>query len=286
MNNKPKSRKLRNFGTKGVLGKSGVREYTCPIPKGAEMNKQNRIHIGVIAAFFLLACACPVSGLPGAGDPPSQDSFPTSEPIIPTLPPIATPQSLPSAEILLTDDFSVESAEMETYADDNGSTETRDGVYVLRAIGDLWHWGRSVSQFDDTIIEVDVFMELGPSNDNAGFGVICRLSEREDTSIDGYLFAISGDGYYTIRSITSSNMSALVDWTYSDVVRQGNTTNQIRATCDGDDLILEVNGEVIATAAAIPGGSTFGSIAFAGISFESAERVAEIHFDNLVVSRP
>jgi hypothetical protein len=65
------------------------------------------------------------------------------------------------------------------------------------------------------VIEVDITMAIGPANNNAGFRVICRLSERDDTSMDGYMFAISGDGYYTIRSITSSSMSPLVDWTES-----------------------------------------------------------------------
>jgi hypothetical protein len=127
-------------------------------------------------------------------------------------------------------------------------------------------------------------MASGPSNDNAGFGVICRLTEREDTSIDGYLLAISADGYYTIRSITAGSMSPLVDWAYSDVVNQGTESNRVRATCNGSDLRLEVNGEEIATASA--SGSTSGSFAFAAVSFESSQPVAEIHFDNLVISKP
>lgn len=251
------------------------------------MKKRNRLIIGMVAVL-MLACACPATSLPTINDqPPAQT--PTNPPfIVSTLPanPTSAPPSLPTGDVLFSDDFSATSKEMETYTDENGKTETRDGVYVVRAVSDLWHWGKSNSQFNDTVIEVDAKMVVGPSNNNVGFGVICRLSEREDTSIDGYMFAITADGYYTIRSITSSSMSPLVDYTYSSAINQGSTTNRIRASCNGSELKLEVNGTEVASAVAAAGGSSFGSIAFSAISFESAERIAEIHFDNLIVSKP
>lgn len=248
------------------------------------MNKRNRLAVGLIAGVFMLACACPATSLPAIGnEQPTAVQIPTSIPVIATVP-VIVPPSAPTGDVLYSDDFSVTSAELETYSDENGSTETRDGVYILRALGDLWHWGRSSSTFDNTVVDVDVKMISGPSNDNAGFGVICRLTEREDTSIDGYLLAISADGYYTIRSITAGSMSPLVDWTYSDAVNQGAESNRVRATCNGSDLSLEVNGETIATATATD--STSGSIAFTAISFEDTQPFVEVHFDNLVVSKP
>ena len=162
-----------------------------------------------------------------------------------------------------------------------------NGTYVIRSTGDLWQWGKSTSQFADTVVDVDVTMTVGPTNDNAGFGVVCRLTEREDTSVDGYMIAISGDGYYSIRDITASNMTALVDWQFSDVINQGaNATNHLKVTCSGCNISLEVNGEVIATASATPGDALSGSIAFSAISFETDQPVAEAHFENLVISQP
>lgn len=252
------------------------------------MNKRTRLTIGLITAIFLLACACPATSLPILNQEPTQ--IPTNIPIIiPTIPviPTATAQAVaPTGNVLLTDDFSVTSPEFETYTDENGTVETRDGVYVVRAISDLWHWGRTTTQYDNTVAEFDVTMISGPGNNNAGFGIVCRLTEREDTSIDGYMLAISGDGYYTIRSVTASNMSPLVDWSYSEAVNQGNVLNHVRATCNDSELLLEVNGQLIATANTIAGGATSGSLAFSAISFEDAEPIAEIHFDNLVVSQP
>lgn len=248
------------------------------------MNKRNRVTIGIIVAIVMLACACPVSGLPipGGDTPTTVPEFPTVAPIAtlaPTIPPV-------TSNVLFSDDFSVPSAEMEEYTGDDGHTGTENGIYVVRATSDVWQWGKSNSTFQNTVIEVDVAMATGPANNNAGFGVICRLFEREDTSVDGYMLAISGDGYYTIRSITAGSMSPLVDWTYSDVINQGITVNKVRATCNGSDLSLEVNGQLVASATTIPGGSESGSIAFSAISFETDQPVAEGHFDNLVVSEP
>lgn len=247
------------------------------------MNKRTRIAIGLVTGIFLLACACPATSLPMLTQTPTP--FPTDPPTIPPIPTATIAIVIPS-NVLFTDDFSVTSAEFETYSDENGTVETKDGAYVVRAISDLWHWGRTNSQYDNTVAEFDVTMISGPANNNAGFGVVCRLSEREDTSIDGYMFAISGDGYYTIRSVTASNMSPLVDWSYSDAVNQGNVLNHIRATCSGNELKLEVNGQVVAEATTIADGATFGSLAFSAISFEDTEPITEIHFDNLTVTQP
>lgn len=253
------------------------------------MKKRNQATIGLIAAIILLACACPVTGLPviGGQEPtPGLPYIPLTEEVFIQILETQTEEVQIPANVLFSDDFSVDSIEMESYSGDDGTAGTENGEYVIRSTGDLWQWGRSTSQFENTVIEADVTMIAGPTNNNAGFGVLCRLTEREDTSVDGYMLAISGDGYYSIRSITASNMTGLVEWTFSDVINQGNTTNRIRATCNGSDLSLEVNGELVASASTIADGSSSGSIAFTAISFETNEPYAEAHFDNMIVSQP
>ncbi|MBC7878185.1 MAG: hypothetical protein H7Y59_13525 [Anaerolineales bacterium] len=245
------------------------------------MNKRNRLTVGMIATIILLACACPATSLTPIAEEPT-----TSIPVIPTEPDIPIIPTIETSSALLRDDFSVPSAELETFSDDSGSAETKDGVYVVRSTGELWNWGASTSEFNDTVIEFDTTTTIAPANNNAGSGVICRMHAREDNSIDGYLLAISADGFYSIRSIVSSSMDPLVDWTYSDTINQGNLENTIRATCNGSELILEVNGEVLATASATADGPTSGAIAFAAVSFETGEPLAEVHYDNLVVSAP
>ena len=246
------------------------------------MNKNNRIRISIIASILIMACACPISGLPSiTGDPTEPPQI-----LVSTLPaqPIQPQQDTQPANILFSDDFNVPSGEFEEFSDDNGAVGTKDGVYsVVSNIG-LWNWGRSTSEYSDVTAEFDVTMVNGPSTTNAGVGLYCRLSFGDDTSLNGYLLAISLDGYYAILDFTAGSPAPLVDWTPSDIVNQGSASNHIRATCDGNTLELEVNGQVVATTVA--GSTIAGPIAFAAVSFQDGEPNMEAHFDNLVVSQP
>lgn len=243
------------------------------------MTKRIPITVSVITTVIILACAYPAAGLPSiVGQTPTNTSIPTR-----TLVPTVTPTI---SNILWSEDFSAQSNELETSSSASGSAQTKDGAYIVRSTSDLWKWGRSKSEFGDTVIEFDVTITITPANNNAGVGVICRMRTHDDNSIDGYLLAISSDGFYSIRSIRSSSMTPLIDWTYSDTVKQGNQENKIRATCNGSELILEVNGQVLGIVTAAASGPQSGGYAFAAVSFETAELTAEARFDNLVVSKP
>lgn len=243
------------------------------------MTKRNRSIIFAIVAIVALACACPTTGVPTENPPPA-----TFAPIN-TVPPIFTDEPVPSLNVLLQDDFSSD-ANFESYSSDDGSAGVNNGVYVVRSTGDLWQWGRSTAQFSDSVIEVDVTMVAGPANNNAAFGIICRLAENSDGSINGYMLAISLDGYYTILAFENSSPMPLVDWTLTDAVRLGSEVNTLRATCNGSNLSLEVNGQLAGSATTISSGPTSGSIAFTATSFEVDSPLAEGHFDNLIISQP
>ena len=245
------------------------------------MNKSKRVNISIIASVLIMACACPVSGLPSlTGDP----TAPPVE-IITTIPvPPEIQQDTQPANVLFSDDFSSPSAELEEFSDENGSVGTKNGVYSVVSNVGLWNWGRTTTELSNATAEFDVVMVSGPSSTNAGVGLYCRLSFGDDTSLNGYLLAISLDGYYAILDFQAGSPTAIVDWTYSDVVNQGSASNHIRATCDGNTLELEVNGQVLATTVA--GTTASGPLAFAAVSFDDIEPNVEAHFDNLVVSQP
>ena len=111
--------------------------------------------------------------------------------------------------------------------------------------GQIW-WTNPGQSFDDVIISTEARQVSGP-NDNA-YGTICRYQNEENF----YVFLISGDGYYTIGKYTSDSPAITYltengEYQFSDVINQGNATNQIRTSCIGQELSLAVNGVTLTT---------------------------------------
>jgi hypothetical protein len=139
-------------------------------------------------------------------------------------------------------------------------------------------WGVANRGFDDVAIKVRSQQVSAPSNDNNDYGVICRASQ-DGT---GYFFLISGDGYFAIlRGDSNEEFDHLIDWTSSKVINQGNRANEIQATCEGENLSLHVNGELLASVKDSRYSS--GDIALTATSYETTS--TEIHFDDIGVVR-
>ena len=194
---------------------------------------------------------------------------------------VATPS--PSAAetntIIFRDDFGSPVSGWEVGEYEAGDVGYKDGAYFVTSTeNSSAMWGVSNRSFDDSIVEVDASqISAGPESDNT-YGVICR----EQGNGDGYYLRISGDGYYSIARAAGEDITPLVDWTQSSIIRQGNATNHIRAVCDGPTLTLFVNEQNLATIE----DTTFaqGDIALTATTFE--DQPTEVHFDNLVVHVP
>jgi hypothetical protein len=184
-----------------------------------------------------------------------------------------------SGDVILQDSFDDPSSGWEVGDYDAGSVGyTSDAYSVISSGNGSFMWGLAFRQFDDVVIEVETEQIRGPANDNNGYGVMCRVQENGD----GYLFLISGDGFFSITKASNDDFIPLIDWTSSDAIQMGNSTNQIQAICDGSNLDLEVNGQQLASTQ----DSEFatGDIAMAATTFE--DDTTEVHFDNLVVTAP
>lgn len=179
--------------------------------------------------------------------------------------------------ILLEDDFSDPGSGWAEAESESRRAGYRDGYYFITALeGTAWSWPGTTNT--DVVVEVEATQaSAGPENDNS-YGVICRLQSNSD----GYFLRVSGDGYYSIAKRLDGEYEYLVKWTTSDVIRQGNSTNLIRAVCDGSTLVLEVNGQVLGEAT----DSTFteGDVGFVVGTYE--DEATEVHFDNLLVTAP
>jgi hypothetical protein len=181
--------------------------------------------------------------------------------------------------ILFEDDFSDPGSGWEVGDYDSGSVGYSDGAYAVSAEGYNTMWGLAYQSFSDLVVDVDAEQVSGPSNDNTGYGVMCRV---QPNGMDGYLLRISGDGLCSIFKVVDGGPEAIVDWAASDAIRQGNASNHLSVVCDGADLALFVNGEIVAETS----DTTFseGDIALAATSYEA--EATEVLFDNVVVTLP
>lgn len=184
------------------------------------------------------------------------------------------------APVLLEDDFSDPGSGWEVGDYDNGSVGYGDGVYfVTSTVDDKMMWGVANQSFGDLVIEVDATQVSAPANDDNAYGVMCRV---QANGYDGYILRISGDGFSSIHKVVDGSPEVLVDWSESEPIRQGNAMNRLRVVCDGSTLALFVNGELAAEASDTS--FTEGDIALTATTYE--DEATEVHFDNLVVTRP
>jgi len=250
--------------------------------------------VGVVVVGLLclaLAAGAVLIGLFIMGDGGAVRSTPTPWPTVTSRPPTATalpatatlrPIVTPIPEtgsILFQDDFSDPGSGWEIEEYEAGSVGYAEGHYYVTSTEEgIQMWGLAFRDFSDVIIYVDTTQVSASASDDNAYGIMCRVQPNDD----GYLLRISGDGYYAIHRVVDGEFDPLVDWTNSDVIRQGNATNHIRAICNGTYLALIVKGELLAETKDAT--YTSGDIALTATSFENEP--TEIHFDNLVVYTP
>lgn len=183
---------------------------------------------------------------------------------------------------LFNDDFEGEKDCGWIFYNESGVTATIvDGVLrINNPLSGAITWANADRNFDDVIITVQAHQADGP-DDNA-YGVICRYQSNENF----YVFLISGDGHYAIGKYQSNMqvtyLSGGGQYTYNDVINQGEATNQIRASCIGNELSLMVNGillETVTDPTFVTGDIGVGASAF-------APGTAVIEFDNIRAIAP
>jgi len=185
--------------------------------------------------------------------------------------------------VLFVDDFAGEqNCGWQQYAQGGAQTKVTDGVLRVSSSqpGQIW-WTNPGKNFDNVIVSVQARQVSGP-DDNA-YGVICRYQNEENF----YVFLISGDGYYAIAKYQTGvdqiqYLTGEGQFQPSDAINQGAATNEVRASCIGNQLSLAVNGLPLVSV----NDPTFviGDVGVAASTFQPG--TAEINFDNFRVVRP
>ena len=157
-----------------------------------------------------------------------------------------------------------------------------DGEYSVVLHEPNWFaWTYPGEQFDSVSVEVDVYLASGSQDSH--FGVLCRHVDVENF----YYFAISADGYYAIfRRVDGGDLEILTGdgngMAPSLAIRTGEQANRILAVCQGDELSLYVNGELLE--AVSDDVHTQGDVGIGAGS--GSEGDIRVQFDDFVVTRP
>ena len=139
-------------------------------------------------------------------------------------------------------------------------------------------WSNPGLNFTDSVIEVDTSKVGGP--DDNDFGIICRYQNLSNF----YFFIVSSDGFYGIAKVTDGEQEliGLENMEYSDAINQGNSSNKLRADCNGQNLALYINGQKLMEITDSEYSS--GDVGLIAGTFDVAG--TELQFDNFVVRKP
>ena len=157
--------------------------------------------------------------------------------------PESEPDTCDGPDFLFADDFSGEFDCGWALYDRGGGTATIDNAAMQLTVGQpgqLW-WTNPSRSFDDVVITTEARQVDGP-NDNA-YGVICRYQDEENF----YAFMVSGDGYFAIGKYQSGSETVTyltpdAQFQPSDAINVGVASNELRVSCIGNQLSMEVNG--------------------------------------------
>ena len=187
--------------------------------------------------------------------------------------------TLPTGEVLFKDDFSNPDSGWGRVVADNGVTDYVNGAYrIFVNETNTDTWANPELTFGDVQIEVEATKNGGP--DDNDFGVMCRYQNLNQY----YFFIISSDGYYGIGKVNNEQQELLGAESLqpSEIIRQGNATNQIQADCIGDELSLTVNGEKLFSVS--DADFTSGDVGLIAGTFD--EPGTDVYFDNFLVLKP
>lgn len=239
-------------------------------------NQRNAKVTASLLGIVMLLWGCS----PAVSPPVPPDTAGLSEPnaLAPSEQPTALWTPTPPG-LLFSDDFNNPLSGWDFRRDLDAITDYADGEFVIY-VGrpDTALWSNANRYMTDVRIEVDARQVAGP--DHNLYGVICRYQDADNF----YRFVIAGDGYAGITKRSHGDVIVISGphLAISPAVQLGTATNHLEAVCQGPQLSLLVNGELVAQAwdGEFPAGDT-GLIASAGM-----DPGVEIRFDNYSVSLP
>lgn len=207
----------------------------------------------------------------------------------PTLPFSAEPtphlQALPSpmptlGASMFQDDFSDPASGWHSFFDTEGLADYSNGYFrIFVDLPNTFVYSYTDLYYENIIVETQASKVGGPENNY--FGVICRMSDVNNF----YYLVISSDGYYAIGRVLrgEETLIGMDSWQYNQFIRGGQTTNNLRADCLGNELTLYANG--VRLARVQDQTLTNGHVGLIAGTLGSVQGT-DILFDNFLVTSP
>ena len=201
----------------------------------------------------------------------------------------AEPETTAATEtsgVIFEDDFSDPNSGWGVGSDEEGEGKYEEGGYrgvVTKADRTLSTVNPRIGELGDFSVEVDAKSIVADRYSYCG--VIFR--QRGD---EFYMFAIrSGEEAYQIDAQTygiwkydGADWHTLKDWTRSNYIEKGTSTNRLKVTCSGAQITVYVNGHKLATVTDDSLGRGVVVLAFGSGLFGKAD----VLFDNLTIYAP
>jgi hypothetical protein len=182
-------------------------------------------------------------------------STPTSE-NTPTLTSTPTPETTPTPTLGAEDprntlksptwiDNFEDQSDWALYSDTHASFEiTSNGLEMTAFNPDFFNsWVLSWRRVEDLYLETTGTFDQCSGRD--AYGLMIR-STGGDSGYIGYLFGISCDGRYSLRSWDGDSMSTIIGWTADESIKPGaEATNRVGIWAIGDQLSLYANGDFL-----------------------------------------
>jgi hypothetical protein len=241
------------------------------------MLKEDKTKAAIIAGVFSLVGACiggvflflttimqkvdlPIKGLSGGGNPAAEQRT-----------------------ILFKDDFSDPKSGWDRVQEVDKVTDYVNGgyrIYVNDTQTDNWS---NPGKYYKGDVSVEVDAAKLPGTDDNDFGLICRYSYVNNNH-NFYYFLISSDGFAGIGRMKDGDRQLISadEMQPAGVIKQGASSNHIRADCISNSLTLYVNGVQVASINDIS--FSEGDVGLMAGAYEVSG--VDILFDNFVVYNP
>ncbi len=181
-------------------------------------------------------------------------------------------EQIRAASPILSDDFRRDKGLWPMESDENATFAYVDRAFQIKVLKENWLASSVTKQeVSDFYAEVDAALVDGPLASE--FGLVFRYNDAENF----YLYAVTGEGSYSLWKLVANEWQAVVDWTETEtLLTDAEAINRLAVLAQGTTITLLANDAVLTQVE----DDTFsaGRIALAVGSFDEAGAV--VAFDN------